>query len=280
MKATRLTTSGNAVTSAVSPDGKYVAYATQTGEEQELWLRQVAIASSVRLVPPSQVNYVGLTFARSGDFLYYVVYPKGEPTGTLSRIPLLGGEPQKLSTDVGTPITFSPDGKRIAFIRASQKRGADILMLADADGTNEQQLASRQFPGYGWFPMSGPAWSPDGQTIACLAASDNAGETSTSVIEVRVAEGTERTISTQRWEYAKQLAWLSDGSGLLITARDHASVFFQIWHLSYPEGTARRVTSVVRQTDHNLLLAARARFTFSRMSEALAVQTNGFGSVL
>ena len=38
--------------------------------------------------------------------------------------------------------------------------------------------------------------------------------------------------------------------------------------------------SVVRQTDHNLLLAARARFTFSRMSEALAVQTNGFGSVL
>ena len=39
-------------------------------------------------------------------------------------------------------------------------------------------------------------------------------------------------------------------------------------------------SSVVRQTDHNLLLAALARFTFSRMSEALAVQTNGFGSVL
>src|SRR3989442_10493065 len=38
--------------------------------------------------------------------------------------------------------------------------------------------------------------------------------------------------------------------------------------------------SGVGGTDHNLLLAARARFTFSRMSEALAVQTNGFGSVL
>ena len=45
-------------------------------------------------------------------------------------------------------------------------------------------------------------------------------------------------------------------------------------------GASFQGTSVVRQTDHNLLLAARARFTFSRMSEALAVQTNGFGSVL
>ena len=55
--------------------------------------------------------------------------------------------------------------------------------------------------------------------------------------------------------------------------------------LTYQEYNALREmwkhsTSVVRQTDHNLLLAALARFTFSRMSEALAVQTNGFGSVL
>ena len=40
------------------------------------------------------------------------------------------------------------------------------------------------------------------------------------------------------------------------------------------------LTSVVRQTVDNLLSLARARFTFSRMSDALAVQMKGFGSTL
>ena len=38
--------------------------------------------------------------------------------------------------------------------------------------------------------------------------------------------------------------------------------------------------SVVRQTVDNLLSLARARFTFSKMSDALAVQMNGLGSAL
>ena len=38
--------------------------------------------------------------------------------------------------------------------------------------------------------------------------------------------------------------------------------------------------SVVRQTVDNLLSLARARFTFSRMSDALAVQMKGFGATL
>src|SRR6267154_403581 len=39
-------------------------------------------------------------------------------------------------------------------------------------------------------------------------------------------------------------------------------------------------SSVVRHTDGRLLRAARPRFTFSRISEALAVQINGLGSLL
>ena len=39
----------------------------------------------------------------------------------------------------------------------------------------------------------------------------------------------------------------------------------------------QRVASVVRHADRTLSKVARARVTFSRMSEAFAVQTNGFG---
>jgi len=38
--------------------------------------------------------------------------------------------------------------------------------------------------------------------------------------------------------------------------------------------------SVLRQTDDNVCSLARARFTFSKMSVALAVHTNGLGSEL
>ena len=46
------------------------------------------------------------------------------------------------------------------------------------------------------------------------------------------------------------------------------------------ESHADRQPSVVRQTVDNLLSLARARFTFSSMSDALAVQMKGFGSTL
>ncbi len=40
------------------------------------------------------------------------------------------------------------------------------------------------------------------------------------------------------------------------------------------------LSSVVRQTVDNLFSLARARLTFSKMSDAFAVQMNGFGSAL
>lgn len=55
-QATKLTTSGNAVIATISPDGKYVAYVTDEAGRQSLWLRQVRVASSVRLMPPGRMG--------------------------------------------------------------------------------------------------------------------------------------------------------------------------------------------------------------------------------
>jgi serine/threonine protein kinase len=45
---TQLTTSGNAVSPAISPDGRYVVYSQQTGRTSTLWVRQVATSSNVK----------------------------------------------------------------------------------------------------------------------------------------------------------------------------------------------------------------------------------------
>ena len=53
VEVTKLTTNGNALMGALSPDGKYVAYVT--GESgKSLWLRQVDINSNAQLIAPRE----------------------------------------------------------------------------------------------------------------------------------------------------------------------------------------------------------------------------------
>src|SRR5262249_4318848 len=73
----KLTATGNISNAAISPDGKYIVYAMDGAEKQGLWVRQVAVANSVRLIPASEVEYRGLTFSHDGNYVYYVLNERG-----------------------------------------------------------------------------------------------------------------------------------------------------------------------------------------------------------
>ena len=120
IKLSRLTNNGKTTDVAISPDGKYVVYVLTDAGKQSLWVRQVATSSNVPLIPAAQVGMGGITFSQDGNYVYYISTVKGAPLPALFQIPVLGGQPRKLLSDIGSAITLSPDGKQMAFVRPAE----------------------------------------------------------------------------------------------------------------------------------------------------------------
>jgi serine/threonine protein kinase/Tol biopolymer transport system component len=238
MKLTRLTATGKSTIAAMSPDGKIVAYVVNDAGQRSIWVRQVATSRNLQIVAPAEINYYGLIISPDSNFVYYCSSKLNEPVGELYQIPVLGGTPKKILTDIDSPTTFSPDGKRFAFMRGEPKSGESILLIANADGTGERRIAARKAPQF--YGM--PAWSPDGSIIACPAGDEVAGKVMT-VVAVNPEDGREKPITAQKWLGVGGINWLPDGSGLVMIAADEDSRLSQLWHLSYPDGATRRLTN-------------------------------------
>ncbi len=232
---------GNIVNNAISPDGKYVVYTTADSGRESLWLRQIATDSTQQTIPPTHLRYFGVTFSRDGEYIYYVRSDRPDPfPRTLYRIPKLGGVSEKVLANMDWCPTFSPDGSQMAFVRNSLGNNDSVMMIANADGSNERKLATRR---YG-EPYTYPAWSPDGQTIAASAGSVELGDSFRDVVTVNVADGAETTLTTRKWYWIGSLAWLADGSGLIMSGNPEKShIYNQLWLLSYPSGEAHQIKS-------------------------------------
>jgi Tol biopolymer transport system component/DNA-binding winged helix-turn-helix (wHTH) protein len=243
LKLTRLTSSGKVTSAVVSPDGKYVIYAQSDEGHESLWLRQVATTSNVQIIAPAAVSYQGLTFSPDGNHFYYVVRDAKE-LGTLYQMPVLGGKAKEVLLDVDSTVTFSPDGQRFAFFRGYPEKNESTLVVAMSNATGEQILSSHKFPHF--LPTrlnASPAWSPDGGVIACpFGNTDGSGQYMT-VVAVKAADGEMRSITPRRWWEVGHVAWLQNGRGLMITAKEKPSSPSQIWYLPFPAGEARQVTN-------------------------------------
>jgi len=128
-----------------------------------------------------------------------------------------------------TPIKFSPDGERLAYVVTDNRKmvasafatetyartgvvwsatGADIWILNVKSG---QTRNLTQGIGNNWFP----AWSPDGRYLAFLSDRDGSSESKLWVWEV--ASDTLKKISDARVRTGQDLQWLPESRGLLVT---------------------------------------------------------------
>jgi serine/threonine protein kinase/Tol biopolymer transport system component len=243
-KVTRLTNSGKVIDATLTPDGRYVVYTLSDARQQSIWIRQVSTANDKLVVPPADVGVFGITVSRDNNDLYYVIKQRLDK-GTLYRIPLLGGTPMRVTEWLDSPVTFSPDSKRMAFVRGSfPAEGESALIVANIDGTGEQVLSKRKRPqAFAPIFFTGPSWSYDGELISATVA-DVTGPS--RVIAVRVRDGKETDLTPSGQPFIGRTAWLPDMSGLLIIGGNSAADS-QVWFLSYPQGTLRAVTNDLEQ---------------------------------
>jgi Tol biopolymer transport system component len=135
VRLSKFTTTGKAVKVAISPDGKYLAFAVNDAGQQSVWLRQIATNKELQIVPPERTDIYGLTFTRDGNYVFYVSQPQNQ-LAMLYGVPSLGGARQT-SRRRRFAGDLSPDGRQ-RFIRFSP--GNASIIIANIDGTSASAL--------------------------------------------------------------------------------------------------------------------------------------------
>ena len=236
----KVTETGKAELAAISPDGKYILQVVSDNGLESLWLRNVPTNSNAQVIPPAEVDYIGLRFSPDGNYLYFVRNEaKNQGLEYLYRTPVLGGTPQRLVTDIDSNVTFSPDGKQLAYVRFNNPDPDKFrLIVRDVESGQEKVLVN----GPASEGLYDPAWSPDGQVIACYTL--QRGGALTSLVAVDVNTGSQRVFFHSETAVLSRPAWVPDGSGLLALAADQGFDFTrrQIVFLPYLKGAWHRVT--------------------------------------
>jgi Tol biopolymer transport system component len=259
MSITRVTSLGNVIGAAISPDGEYAAYAYSENGLHSLWVRQMATGSTVQIVAPARLQLAGGKFAPDGRSFFYTA------RDTLYQIPVLGGTPRKLLTNISGAVSFSPDGKRIAFQRVdSPRHGDSAIVIANADGSGQRVLIAKSPPEtIGTYPGNAPEWSPDGESIATALRTPSGMK----VILADAASGATRTVS-QDFTAIGSMAWLRDGSGIVTVLNEHAASAAQLWLINPGDGTRRAITNDL--VDYRTVTATRDGRVLAVAADTLA----------
>lgn len=282
MTIEKLTDGENLDAAAISRDGNYFTYVTHDGEKNHLWLQQAGSATRVEITPAFPGSVRGTTFTPDSRSIYFVVNERDGDQNVLYRVPTLGGPKSRIDLDVDTPVSFSPDGSQMTFLRASKESKSVSLMIAESDGTDEKMLTTKAAEE---ASMNGTGeWSPDGKTIAWgLIEMKKIGQGGCTVVGTDVESGTTRPLSSERWDNCFRMGWTRDSRGLVMIGTRANEAYStrrdQVYYVRLDDGRSRRLTAdgsryqyaSLSVTEKNEVFAV----AFNRISQVWSIGESG-----
>ncbi len=241
MRMSTQTSRGDVVDATLSPDGRYLAYVAGRSGPTGLRVRQVATGSDVEVLPANEAGVEFPAFSPDGNYLYYLSRRSdNRQYRALFSVPSLGGTPREILFDIDSRVTFSPDGKQVAFWRGVPQKRQNLLVVFDLASSRERALASlgevERFQGP-------PAWSPDGRTLAVLL-NQPLPLLGVQIVLFEAESGARRTFLELPRFLFSSLAWLPDGRGLVAAGLNlKVSLQEQIYLITYPDGRLQPVTN-------------------------------------
>jgi eukaryotic-like serine/threonine-protein kinase len=250
----QVTSTGRALQAAISPDGKYILNVQNDNGQQSLWLRNVPTGSDTKIIPADPGIYRHLAFSPDGNHVYFEKSTNAQGTQfDLFLAPVLGGAPKPVVHDIDSNITFSPDGARMAYVRANDPEVGKYRILASGlDGSNEKVLRIEQ-PTRGDFPHN-ISWSPDGNRLAYSFPSS--GDALSYIETFAPSTNKVDTLAALPNEQVYELLWLPSGNYLTVVYSGKGQNFWrsQIGLLSR-DG---KLTPITRDTNSYATLSLSA----------------------
>jgi Tol biopolymer transport system component len=229
---------------AWSGDGQWIAFNALDGQKVVIYV--VSVSGGIPKKIPANLSRrsgyafnLRLSLSADGKTLAFCAADmtssemKGEKSGPfllhqLYTIPVDGGEAKRLTDKGATEPAFSPDGKRIAFIRPylreNGKEHKDLWVM-NSDGSKSIQMT--EFTG----SARGPAWSPDGKLIAFhYEPNDNSSFSDEIRIIAAPADGKPAEAPTKiklpLESYSMLAGWGIDQKiGVLLASPQHQAVY-------------------------------------------------------
>jgi Tol biopolymer transport system component len=231
----------------LSPDGKWVAYLSDARGPTDVFVKFLAGGEAANLTArpglnvQARVEIGGPDVSPDGTLLLVDAAAPGTAPISLPSayeswaIPVpLGGAPRRFLAGAHS-VRFSPDGRRIVYVRAGASRG-DALVAADSDGSNPKEILKP----HGGLHTHWPAWSSDGKFVYFIYGIVSSNGEPSEIFRVP-AEGGEPEPVVRTSRRAVYPVPMPDGRGLLYAANVDSSDL-GLWWRPFGRGEPRRLT--------------------------------------
>ncbi len=234
VKFTRVTSSGDLATAAISPDGAVVAFVNDSG----VFLKDLETEKEIKLDTTAFKSVGVLQFAPDGSTFYFRDNSVLSTQSAIFKMSKLGGLPEKVVERSWGSFGISADGKKIAYFLNVPPAGKFILRIRDLSTGEETEIPLTEQPQSPCM-VCRPAWSPDGSTILfSVNAPNGAGQ----LFSYDVLRNEKREVSLEKLRRFGQAAWLPGGDSFLISASE-GTRFFHIWKVYVSDGQIEQLTN-------------------------------------